>query len=99
VAEWQTQRIQNPTEAESSRTIAHDSATLEEGISRDDRASDGLPPRSAAAYVPTVAELRGKLDAAIMAEQWEAVKAIRDRIVEVERTGNVVAIRAKRRDR
>jgi hypothetical protein len=45
----------------------------------------------------TVEVLRQKLDAAIVAEAWDAVKAIRERIVQVEReaAGNVVAIGAK----
>jgi hypothetical protein len=37
----------------------------------------------------TVVVLRRKLDAAIVAEAWDAVKAIRERIVEVERAGVV----------
>jgi hypothetical protein len=43
--------------------------------------------------------LRRKLDRAIMAEAWDAVKAIRERIAEVERAaaGNVVALDARRR--
>jgi protein-arginine kinase activator protein McsA len=47
------------------------------------------------AATPSVETLRAKMDAAIVAEEWEAVKAIRQRIVEVEReaAGNVVAIR------
>jgi hypothetical protein len=44
---------------------------------------------------PSVETFRAKLDAAIVAEAWDAVKAIRERIVELERTqaGNVVALR------
>jgi hypothetical protein len=43
----------------------------------------------------TLEVLRRKLDAAILAEAWEAVKAIRERIIEVERetARNVVPIR------
>jgi hypothetical protein len=46
---------------------------------------------------PSVEVLRRKLDAAIVAEAWDAVKAIRERIVEVERAeaGNVVAFRRR----
>lgn len=42
----------------------------------------------------TLDVLRRKLDAAIVAEAWEAVKAIRQRMLEVERdaAGNVIAI-------
>jgi len=44
--------------------------------------------------------LRRKLDAAIDAEAWEAVKAIRERMVDAEReaAGNVVALDARRRE-
>jgi hypothetical protein len=44
---------------------------------------------------PSVETLRQKLDAAIVAEAWDAVKAIRQRIIEVERAeaGNVVPLR------
>jgi hypothetical protein len=43
----------------------------------------------------TVDVLRQKLDTAILAEAWDAVKVIRERLVEAERAaaGNVVAIR------
>ena len=46
----------------------------------------------------TLAMLRRKLDAAILAEAWEALKAIRERMTEVERetAGNVVALPVKR---
>jgi hypothetical protein len=52
------------------------------------RPSDGPQPEPL-----TFDVLRRKLDAAIVAEAWDAVKAIRERIVEVERdaAGNVVA--------
>jgi hypothetical protein len=45
--------------------------------------------------------LRCKLDAAIVAEAWDAVKAIRERMVEVEReaAGNLVRLEAHRRGR
>jgi hypothetical protein len=45
--------------------------------------------------------LRRKLDAAIVAEQWAAVKIIRERIVEAERAEckNVVDLVAHRRER
>ena len=48
----------------------------------------------------TVEVLRRKLDAAIDAEAWEAVKAIRERMVDAEReaAGNVVALDARRRE-
>jgi len=44
--------------------------------------------------------LRRKLDAAIVAEAWDAVKAIRERMVEAERdaAGNVVALDTARRN-
>jgi hypothetical protein len=47
----------------------------------------------------TIDALRRKLDAAIDAEAWEAVKIIRERIVEVERAqvGNVVKLDRLRR--
>ena len=52
------------------------------------------PPRSAAASPVTVDVLRAKLDAAILAEEWSAVKAIRERMIEVEReASNVVPLR------
>jgi hypothetical protein len=49
----------------------------------------------------TVDVLRRKLDAAIVAEQWDAVRAIRERIVEVEReaAGNVRSIESARHRR
>jgi hypothetical protein len=42
--------------------------------------------------------LRRKLDAAIVAEAWDAVKAIRERIVQAEReaAGNVVSFPTSR---
>jgi hypothetical protein len=49
---------------------------------------------------PWLDVLRRQLDAAIIAEAWDAVKAIRDRIAQVERekAGNVRSIdSAKRR--
>lgn len=47
----------------------------------------------------TVDVLRRKLDAAIVAEAWDAVKAIRERMVEVERgeAGNVVSLSPRKR--
>jgi hypothetical protein len=47
---------------------------------------------------PSIETLRAKLDAAIVAEAWEAVKAIRERIVEVEReqAANVVDLVPRR---
>jgi hypothetical protein len=44
---------------------------------------------------PSLETFRQKLDAEIVAEAWEAVKAIRASIVEVEREakGNVIALR------
>jgi hypothetical protein len=47
---------------------------------------------------PTVEALRAKLDIAIMAEQWDAVRTIKQRIDEVERAaaGNVVPIDSRR---
>jgi hypothetical protein len=44
---------------------------------------------------PSLETLRAKLDAAIVAEQWEAVKAIRARIVEIERA-DVIDLNAAR---
>ncbi len=46
----------------------------------------------------TVDLLRRKLDAAIVAEAWDAVKAIRERILRAERdeAGNVVALSGRR---
>jgi hypothetical protein len=46
-------------------------------------------------FVLTIEVLRQKLDRAIVAEAWDAVKAIRERMIEVERdaAGNVVSIR------
>jgi hypothetical protein len=41
--------------------------------------------------------LRRKLDAAIVAEAWEAVRAIRERIVEVERSGVIDLARERAR--
>jgi hypothetical protein len=58
------------------------------------------PPASAPRTEPlTLAVLRAKLDAAIVAEAWEAVKTIRERIVQAERSaaGNVVDMGARRR--
>jgi hypothetical protein len=57
-----------------------------------------IRPLIAATLEPSAAELRAKLDRAIMAEQWEAVRAIRDRICQVERdeAGNVVELRRQR---
>lgn len=50
---------------------------------------------------PSVETFRRKLDAAIIAEAWEAVKAIRERILELEQeqASNVVTFPARgRRD-
>jgi hypothetical protein len=46
----------------------------------------------------TIEVLRAKLDRAIIAEEWEAVKAIRERIGEVERVpaGNVLNLAEER---
>jgi hypothetical protein len=87
-------RTFNRESLQTSGTIPQDSAAFAESTTRNDRASDGSPPRFAAASGPTADELRRKLDRAIMAEQWEAVKTIRERIAEVERAqaGNVVDI-------
>ena len=48
---------------------------------------------------PSIDVLRRKLDSAILAERWDAVRVIRDRIVEVERLGvvDLDAERARRR--
>jgi hypothetical protein len=61
-------------------------------------------PRSAAVNGPTSAELRRKLDAAIMAEAWDAVRAIQRRIADVEieevgRDGKLVDLDAERSKR
>jgi hypothetical protein len=47
----------------------------------------------------TVEVLRAKLDAAILAEAWDAVKAIRERMVALPcaAAGNVVPVRDRRR--
>ena len=45
----------------------------------------------------TVEILRRKLDAAIVAEAWDAVKAIRERIIEVERADVVDLARERAR--
>jgi hypothetical protein len=55
-----------------------------------DREVDHVPP--------TLDVLRRKLDAAIVAEAWDAVKAIRERIVEVERRA-VIDLEAEARRR
>jgi hypothetical protein len=50
--------------------------------------------------IPEVDVLRRKLDAAIVAEEWEAVKIIHGRIVEVERDAmpaNVIHLGERRR--
>jgi hypothetical protein len=49
----------------------------------------------------TIEVLRAKLDAAIWAEAWEAVKAIRERIGHAERTaaGNVLNLAEERQRR
>jgi hypothetical protein len=41
------------------------------------------------AQPPNIETLRRKLDAAILAEAWDAVNAIRARMVEIERAGVV----------
>jgi hypothetical protein len=63
-------------------------------------ASVPLPAASQNAEPLTVALLWRKLDAAIVAEAWDAVKAIQQRIVALEReaAGNVVALDARRRE-
>jgi hypothetical protein len=48
---------------------------------------------------PSVETLRAKLDAAIVAERWDAVAAIRTRITEVEREGVVDLGRERARRR
>jgi hypothetical protein len=42
--------------------------------------------------------LRRKLDAAILAEAWDAVKAVRERLAEAQReaAGNVIDLKAHR---
>jgi len=47
-------------------------------------------------FQPSLDDLRTKLDAAIVAERWDAVAAIRARIVEVEREGVVDLGEARR---
>lgn len=58
----------------------------------------GSRPFAEAEPKPSLEVLRRKLDAAIVAEAWDAVKAIRDRMGEVEReaAGNVLAFPARR---
>ncbi len=60
--------------------------------------SQPLPPVPHNAEPLTVAVLWRKLDAAIVAEAWDAVKAIQQRIVALERgaAGNVVDLAAER---
>jgi hypothetical protein len=49
---------------------------------------------------PSVETLRAKLDAAIVAEAWDAVEAIRERIVQAEREADgVVQLSTRRRGR
>lgn len=64
--------------------------------------SERPEPKPEASERPSVAVLRAKLDAAIVAEAWHAVKAIRERIAEAERdeadaSGKVVSLDARRR--
>jgi hypothetical protein len=55
-------------------------------------------PTAPANDSPSLETLRTKLDAAIVAERWDAVAAIRARIVELERASviDLAAVRAKR---
>jgi hypothetical protein len=65
-----------------------DSAPLDDGeVERDAVESPTLPhPAAASRECGSMAELlRQKLDRAIVAEAWDAVRAIRERIVELER--------------
>jgi hypothetical protein len=47
----------------------------------------------------TIEILRSKLDRAIVAERWEAVKTIRERIAQIERAAatNVIDLDARRK--
>jgi hypothetical protein len=79
-----------------------DSSRSESSSPRDDQGRSISPPRSAAALEPITLEvLRQKLDAAILAEAWEAVKAIRERMVDVERAqaGNVRTLPVRKAER
>ena len=69
-----------------------------DGSTEDEGGHATSPPRIAAAIALTLDVLREKLDAAIVAEAWDAVKAIRERMIEVERAdaGNVRVLRSKR---
>jgi hypothetical protein len=62
---------------------------------RDGSPVESRPVVKPNAEPPTLEVLRRKLDAAIVAEAWDAVKAIRERIIEEERT-NVVDLEAER---
>jgi len=62
---------------------------------RDGSPAESRPVVKPMAEPPSVEVLRRKMDAAIVAEAWDAVKAIRERIIEEERT-NVVDLEAER---
>lgn len=73
-----------------------------EGGSRNESSSgpsaEGPRPSEPAEAKPLTLEVfRRKLDAAIVAEQWDAVKAIRQRMIEVERAeaANVIPLRRR----
>ncbi len=76
-----------------------DSAGSASGSEGGEEGRAGSPPRPAAASEISLDVLRQKLDAAIVAEAWDAVKAIRERMTEVERAGagNVVKLDTRRR--
>jgi hypothetical protein len=57
-------------------------ATKPEKSHNDSPTNPGVPGTPAP---PTLEVLRAKLDAAIVAEAWDAVKAIRDRMAEMQR--------------
>ena len=83
-----------PKTAENSRDVAS-AVKVDEGQGID------LPPHPAAAlHGPELATaLRAKLDAAILSEAWDAVRAIKQRIDELERASvvDLAAERARRR--
>lgn len=85
-----------PAKMVEQRGIEHNEAARPDGgkAPRKTPESRAKPTAQAERNVatPSVETLRAKLDAAIVAEAWDAVKAIRERIIEVERgtTRNVL---------
>jgi hypothetical protein len=73
----------------------------EPAIASEPTSASSRPSETREAEPVTVDVLQRKLDAAILAEAWHALKTIRERIAQVERTeaGNVVPIEGARRRR